>query len=142
MRIEEVTEYVADDGRRFSSYFTCLNYETELADVEAIMQQLPKHNLPNGEYVSCDPSLLRQVKSRLWGMVLNKYGDSYPKWRGYSADDVSVNGIVSHVLSDSSHGPLEAAWLFLMRCDFDLGRIYDQPYFVNRPEEASLLEQS
>jgi hypothetical protein len=141
MKIEQVTEYVAADGKRFRVQSECMDYEIELRDVNKIMRQLPKHDVPYGKYVLRENTTLKNVKAKLWDMVLKKYGKSWPDWTSYSADDINMQGIVSRVLSDMASGPLETAWLFLMRCDFKLGRIYDQPYYVSHPTEAELLEQ-
>lgn len=72
--------------------------------------------------------------------MLTKYGDSYPKWREWHADNVHPMSMVGRVLSDGTLGPLEIAWVTLARYDFLTGREYDQPYFVRNPTEAKPAE--
>ena len=138
MKTIQVTEYIANDGRIFREVDKCLAYETELRAVVTIMREFPKAPKANGAYIEFDAERLRQFKRLLWALIVVKYGDSWPKWRKWDADDVHPSSIVGRVLSDASNYPLERAWNRFLSCDFDLGRVYDQPYFVSHPNEAKL----
>ena len=139
MKIEQVTEYVAYDGKRFREEWPCLEYEAELATVTHIMRMMPD-TPPDGTYVECDCDVLKQIKRDLWALVLSEYGERWPAWKDWNVDDVRPDSIVGRVLSDCRHGPLEDAWAELQKCDFASGRVYKQPYYVLHPEEARLLE--
>lgn len=137
---KHITLYVADDGEEFRSAKDCCDYEDEKMAVKAIMNRLPPWP-PYEKYVVCDAELLRQIRRDLWPLVLKKYGDRYPKWRQWDADEVHPQSIVGRVLSDGATGPLEYAWRDLSCFDFDLGRIYDQPYYAINPKEASPMKE-
>jgi hypothetical protein len=68
--------------------------------------------------------------------VLSKYGDSYPVWKQWKADEVHPASVIGRVMSGSD-GPLAKAWNRLSFYNFDLGREYNQPYFANNPSEAT-----
>jgi hypothetical protein len=137
MNIEQVTEYVARDGTRFKDKERCEKYEAELSAVEPIIAMLPQHDLGHGTYLPCDRYLLLAVKRRLFALVLAKYGDRYPTWKTFDADELHPRSVVGRVLDDCGRGPLSDAWATLARFDFNLGREYDQPYFVSHPNEAT-----
>jgi hypothetical protein len=70
--------------------------------------------------------------------VLKYYKKSYPMWKEFDADAVHPFSIVGRVLDDCG-GPICVAWNRLGCYDFDKGRQYDQPYYVNHPNQATLL---
>jgi hypothetical protein len=135
MKIEQVIEYVADDGRRFSQKQVCEDYEREFAEVTSIMKTLPVPDLRHGEFVRVEKTLLLNVRRCLWKLIVNKYGDAWPEWKTWNADDVHPMSIVGRVLDDCDF-PIERAWRRLACFDFDNGRICEQPYFVLHPEYA------
>lgn len=143
MKTEAVVEYIADDGKRFRSEAECLNYEAELEAVGEIMSRIPESRLEFGTYRQHDRNTLLQIRRDLWQLVLAKYGDRWSgtKWKEWNADEVHPMSIVGRVLSDSGHGPIEKAWHRLGCFDFELGREYDQPYFVAHSSEAKLEQK-
>lgn len=125
MKTETVTEFVCADGTRFRNSDKAEAYEIELSAVNQIMAKCPVVQLEDGEYFVWPKELLMSIRRDLWARVLEKYGESYPKW----SPTVCPMGTVGRVLDDFS-GPLESAWSRMMRWDFDLGREYEQTYFV------------
>jgi hypothetical protein len=128
-----ITAYQASDGTKFFDAAQCERHEAELRLLAEI--QIPNSKLGHGKYKQHDRVALLSIKRRLWAVILERYGDSFPEWRKWNADQVHPMSIVGRVMSDSD-GPIANAWSQLSRFNFELGREYDQPYFANHPEEA------
>lgn len=121
MKIEQVTEYVARDGRRFRDEASCVTYEHELDLVEPILHRLPRNNVPPHQYVQHHPPTLRAIKRELFALVVARYGDSNPGLKQWDADQVHPCSGVGRAMSDAS-GPIAEAWRKLARFNFELGR--------------------
>lgn len=134
MKTEQITEYVAKDGKRFRSGHAAEKHEEELDAVSLVI--LPRGSPPSGKYIQHNPITLRQAKRDLFALILAKHGQQFPEWRKFDADEVHPRSIVGRVLDDSD-GPLTDAWNGLSVYDFETGREYEQPYFVDHPEETT-----
>jgi hypothetical protein len=135
--MEKVIYYRASDGKDFFHKADCEHYEKILADLAPILKIMPPCNLNCGKYRNVDKTLLQQIRYKLWMVVLKYYGESYPEWKTWNVNTINPFSIVGRVLDDCG-GPINTAWHRLMCYDFDKGRQYDQPYYVNHPNEATL----
>ncbi len=132
--MKTIESYEAIDGTKFFNRGQCERYESELRLVSEI--KIPNSKLWHGTYKQHDRQSLLAIKRAVFALVLQKFGDSYPEWRKWDADDVHQMSIVGRVVSEGS-GPITNAWNQLGRFNFDLGREYDQPYFALHPDEAT-----
>ena len=139
MKIEQITQYVAEDGKIFLDRESCLLYEKQYFAVKNIMKDFPSIPKGDGEFIEVNKFLLFRIRRALWILVLDEYGDGYPHWKKWDADEIHPYSVVGRVLSDSD-SPVANAWNKLGYCDFERGRIYQQPYYVTHPNEAKLLE--
>jgi hypothetical protein len=130
-----VTQYKAFDGTVFTNQKDCLDYEVEFDKVKAILQRIPSVKVQGQNYVQFDKNFLLQIKRDLFNIVLEYYGDSYPKWRKFNPDEVHPLSVVGRILDDCG-GPINNAWSKLSFFNFELGRKYEQPYYALHPEEA------
>jgi len=134
--MKETIGYEARDGKRFWDRTRCEQYEEELTLVEPIMARLPVRNIGDEEYWQHDKEELLSVKRDLWALVVMRFGESYPSWRNFSADQVYPDSIVGRVLDDFG-GPIATAWNRLRRFNFDLCREYEQLYYAINPSKAT-----
>jgi hypothetical protein len=123
------------DGEVFGTAEACLEHERLLEQVRDAMDGLCPGDPKGATYVQHDRETLLRVKRRLWAIVVGKFGDSYPAWKTWKADDVHPCSVVGRVLYGCG-GPLANGWSSLARVDFDPGREYEQPYFAAHPNEA------
>jgi hypothetical protein len=137
MHTEQVTDYIALDGKRFRDREKCLAYEQELRAVNAIMDRLPKCDPGDGEYFQHDKETLLDARRGLWAMILDKYGESYPEWKKWHADKVHPLSGVGRVLDDFGGNPIADAWRHLARINWELYREYQQPYYAINPGQAT-----
>jgi hypothetical protein len=131
--MKTIESYEAVDGTKFHDRAQCERYEADLRRIAHI--KIPNSKLDHGKYKQHDVESLLAIKRALWTAVLEKYGERWPEWRGWKADDVHPMSVVGRCLDDCS-GPIERAWAQLARFNFLLGREYDQPYFALNPNEA------
>lgn len=136
MRHENRTIFIADDGTEFGDLNSCLKYEAESMAVNAIFKGIPEWPSKHGSFITVSRTLLLTARRALWALVLEKYGEQCPKWKEWDADEVHPRSIVGRMLDDCGRGPIEKAWSKMSAWDFEKGRIYDQPYFVEHCGEA------
>lgn len=135
MRKVERTIFIAVDGTEFAYESDCKKYEEAYFEIKPIMDRIPNSNLGSGQYKQYDTSFLLQIKRDLWKLVIKQFGDSYPVWKTWNADDVHPMSIVGRILDDNG-GLISRCWRKLENFNFELGREYQQPYFALHPEEA------
>lgn len=132
-----VTQYTCSDGQKFLSRSSAEQYESEYQQVLPILNRIPNTSLRHGTYVTHDLESLKQIKRDLWPLVLMKVNaaENYMTWLGWNPDDVHPLSIVGRVMDDMG-GPISVAWRRLAVFCFEIGREFDQPYFVNHQSEA------
>lgn len=140
MRVITETVYIAEDGKRFADEQSCLNHEVKKRTIDEIFKDIPQWPAKHGSFLTVPKTILFKARRAIWQLVLEEYGRAYPAWRTWDADEVNPGSVVGRVLSDGAGGPIENAWNIMQAWDFELGRIYDQPYFVSHPQEAVCLE--
>lgn len=136
MKIENVINYIARDGKRFSVKELCENHEREMDMIEPIMSRIPKTPLLKFEqYVQHDVEKLKQIKRDLFLVICKVYSEFYPEWKEIDPDKVNIE-VVGRILDDDSDCLAGVAWSELRRFDFKTGREYQQPYYALHPKEA------
>jgi len=136
MKTEQVIQFVANDGKRFSQEDKCREYEQDCEAVAPYVAMLPHDRPSYGTYRQLDKDRLCEAKAGIWMAVQKKYGTSWPRFLEVSpAEAHPMRGPAGRILDDIG-GPIADAWLSLMRFDFDTGREYDQPYYAIHPGEA------
>lgn len=134
----QITRYITTDGTGFDDRSSAEAWEADYHAVKPIMARLrPTRDLPSGQYVQHDAKVLRKAKRDLFALVVARYGKSYSAWKSWDADDVHPDSIVGRVMSEE-RGPLAEAWNLLGIYDFQTGREYQQRYFTNNPDEATV----
>jgi hypothetical protein len=138
MRTQTITQYVADDGRIFQDYAKCLAHEQLVKRLTEATSVLPPrcHTIPTHGYIQHSTEQLNLALQRVWGIILDEYGDEYPEWRDMLPAQAHPGSLVGRVLYDSD-SPIDVlAYRRFACCDFRTGREYQQPYFVQHPAEA------
>lgn len=135
------TLYIANDGTEFLSEQKCREYESEKAKLDAIFKGIPQWPDKHGSFVVVPRITLLNARRELWKLVLKEYGDSWPQWKTWDADEVHPMSVVGRVLDDCG-GLIAKAWSKMRSWDFEKGRIYDQPYFASHPDEALELNET
>jgi len=129
------TVYEADDGRKFDDEFECFEHEQWCNRIKAAVCLPEIPHLDNMHYYQHSIEDVRTTRRRLFKLYLERYGDSFPEHKKLDPDKVHPSSAVGRVLDDAS-GPLGRAWDRLTCINMDTGREYNQPYFVQHPQEA------
>lgn len=97
-------------------------------------------DLRQGEYIEVSSERLKRYKRAIWPLMVSEFG-IWMKNEPEDPDDVDPRRtFLSRAASDAVDSPVGSAWLRMMAWDFELGRIYEQAYFVTHPEEAVRVE--
>jgi len=132
--VQEVV-FVANDGTRFTSASRCLIYEQEKESVSEAMRNIPEWPTDN-TFIQLDRAELYDARRKLWALILAKYGDSWPQWKGFDADDVHPFSAVGRVMSECDNCPLAKAWNKFGAINFDNCRMYQQPFYALNLDKA------
>lgn len=120
--MQEITVYETADGRRFDSSVEASRYEKLMETVATAMSVLrDAHPDSNGEsFVQHDPARVAEARARL--DAISGFASTW-----------SIDYILRCMLDGADRlKPLERAYNRLW-CIDDLGREWDQRYFVNHP---------
>lgn len=140
MKIESVTYYVSEDGRRFKSCTECQMHEVLKRKVDSIMESIPDWPKDCHEVIKVDREVLFTARRKLWELILEKYGDNWPEWKKYNADEIHPLSGVGRVLSDGDNGPLEEAWRKFGAINFETCCVYQQPFYALNPNHTDLMQ--
>lgn len=133
-----ITKYTCSDGTSFTDKHRAEKWQEELESL-ADLPSIPAFELRNGQRVKFDKETMFAYRRLLWERVLAKYGESYPKWKTWNADEVQPLSIVGRVMDD--HGcPIAKAWQRMSCWNFEHGTIHDQPYFALNFDESKEME--
>lgn len=137
---ESVTMWRSVDGTVWDDRVKADKRDAVLKFLSSISFPEMEVELKHGEYIEVSPERLKEYKRAIWPFMVYEFG-SWLKNEPADPDDVYPHtSFLSRVASDARDSPVGSAWLKMMAWDFELGRIYEQAYFVTHPNEAVMVE--
>lgn len=130
--MKEQIIYIADDGSRFDKQEACERYENILVKVNNILKPLPHKKIDSKEYFQHSAD----VKG-IWKSLCELFIESNPSFAtGFRTDGSPLTNIIARAMSESEQCFRQAQWK-MATIDFETGREYERPYYVNHPNEAT-----
>jgi hypothetical protein len=137
MRI--ATIYIANDGTRFDTEPEAIAHDALIVEVDGVMAPLgPKVRIPHGQWVRRDAAVARTTQLALL-RVAQRYTDH--KWLAQTIETIERGekchpSWAARIIGECCPGPVYSAWCRLWCIDAE-GREWDQPYFVEHPDEGT-----
>lgn len=133
--MKTVTKFQTDDGCEFNTIADAMNHEDKCREIAAIMAPLGTVKIKDSNcYYQHDPATVIRCRVAILKMAARYIDD--PVFRHEPPEEVHPFSIAGRILDDVG-GPLRDPWFRFMRID-DLGREWEQPYFVSRPPEDAV----
>lgn len=136
--MKKITVYQCEDGTRFDKENEALGYESYAARAKAIESQLVSigRELNGNEYIQQDPAVVKKAKYDFLTLVAQRL----PKWKDWAIgcrDGIRHISHIQRIICDYN-----IKWMqnldFRLSCIDESGREFQQPYYVNHPEEATI----
>ena len=137
--VEQVTKFIAKDGSQWSTLKEALEREILIDKCTVALLTLGKKvDLKAQQYIQHSVEDMNIARRRLYKLVQEHCLGSFPNLCNLDPDTVHPHSIIGRIVDDYG-GPLSDAWSRLCRCNFDLYREYQQPYFALNPNEATKI---
>lgn len=133
--VEIVTRYKTFDGREFATEIKAQSHENDLNLVKRITDMFPSSDsLGMGEFYQLPLQLVQNARAALADILREKFGE-YEQTAIDSFANGTHHGIIGRYLDDSNSS-FYSVWNIFERID-DRGRMFNQPYYVHHPAEAT-----
>ena len=135
--MQEITRWRTEDGKIFDTPEEAQAHETLVGRVKEITAALGERSrdILNGRgYVQHDPKIVKKIKKGFYELALEQQG-----FKDAESDEHIPNEYFIGRYLDNSNSFLYSVWNRL-QCIDKLGREFDQQYYVNNPEKATLIE--
>ena len=126
-----VTQYETFDGKVFADESRAEQWERDTNKANGVVSMFPNSgHLSSGDYYRIPMQLIHDARNKLCDALQGKVdADAVHNFR-----NGVHGGILGRYLDDGDSPYRKAYWLF--QCIDDQGRMFNQPFFANNPDEA------
>ena len=125
-----VTKYETFDGKEFDNEGDAEQHERDVNMANAIKSIFPNNNhLSGGDFYRLPDRMILSARRKLAAYLVGRFDDD-----AVEAFRNNTSEIIGRFLDDSD-SPLYSAW-WLFGCIDDQNRMFNQPFFATRPEQA------
>lgn len=135
--MKKIEIYQCEDGTRFDKEKDAIDYESYAARAKEIESRLISigRELDSNEYIQQDPEEVKKIRYDFLTLVAQRI----PEWKQWAIECRDGIRHISHIQRVIDDYGIK--WMrhlsFRLWCIDYIGREFQQPYFVNHPEEAT-----